>query len=465
MELSWRSYHEATKHTPERLRQSAHTLDWANMPNPFRHYEGVPVHDLPADPPPGDISAWDVLRGCLGTTAPRPGAEVLSQLFFYSAAVSATKLAPATGSRYALRVNPSSGNLHPTEFHFATWGLAGWPDGLYHYRPSQHMAERRGTGDFGFAAPVAVILTSIASREAWKYRDRAYRYCLLDIGHAWQCLELAARAAGFFCTVTGAFNDSAIAARLALPDDEWPMLIIELHRDSLRRSSRREALPVLSGGTPNQLSAAPVVPESIRRIHTATSGVSAPWPLPRTASAPPALGGRGFGETVRARRSALDFVGGEHAMSLPQLLALLSIAAAKWIVIYVYVHRVSGLAAGLYRYDGDLELLRAGDQRVVAAGLSLGQDLAGNACIAISMAADLASATAVYGGRAYRFAHFEAGALGQRLYVGATALGLAATGIGAFFDDGAHAYLGIKREQVLYHFAIGYPVPDSRLKA
>lgn len=49
--MTWREYHEATKHSVESLSRARHVLDWANMPDPFRHYEGVPVLDLPADPP------------------------------------------------------------------------------------------------------------------------------------------------------------------------------------------------------------------------------------------------------------------------------------------------------------------------------------------------------------------------------------------------------------------------------
>src|SRR5256885_753051 len=141
------------------------------MPDPFRHYEGAPLLDLPADPPPPE--------------APEPaagGPAFLSRLLFYSAAISASKRVPSAGYRYALRVNPSSGNLHPTEFHFLTRGLAQWPDGLYHYRPSSHMAEQRALGDFG-SSPIEFLLTSIAWREAWKYGDRAYRYCLHDCRH------------------------------------------------------------------------------------------------------------------------------------------------------------------------------------------------------------------------------------------------------------------------------------------
>jgi SagB-type dehydrogenase family enzyme len=83
------------------------------------------------------------------------------------------------------------------------------------------------------------------------------------------------------------------------------------------------------------------------------------------------------------------------------------------------------------------------------------------------MIADLERATAIYGDRGYRYVHFEAGAIGQCLYLSAEALGLGATGIGAFFDDKVHAYLNItpQQGQVIYHFAIGYPVPDPRLSA
>ena len=163
-------------------------------------------------------------------------------------------------------------------------------------------------------------------------------------------------------------------------------------------------------------------------------------------------------------------------MSMEQLSALLAgavepfmadFAAARFIQLYLYSHRVDGLRPGAYRLwerDMELELVRSGDQRVQAAGLSLGQDLAGNACVAFSLIADIERAVRAHGDRGYRYVHFEAGAIGHRLYVGAEALGLAATGIGAFYDDTVHDYLNLAPEQgqVVYHFAVGYPVHDPR---
>ena len=165
-------------------------------------------------------------------------------------------------------------------------------------------------------------------------------------------------------------------------------------------------------------------------------------------------------------------------MSFAQLSALLAaataplsadFAAARFIQLYLYVHRIDGLQPGVYRFwqgSAELEQIRSGDQRVQAAGLSLGQDLAGNACASFSMIADIERAVRAHGDRGYRYVHFEAGAIGHRLYLAAEALGLAATGIGAFYDDEVHDYLNLAsgQGQVVYHFAIGYPVPDPRLE-
>ena len=166
-------------------------------------------------------------------------------------------------------------------------------------------------------------------------------------------------------------------------------------------------------------------------------------------------------------------------MSLAQLSAILDaatrrfsadFAAARYVQLYLYTHRVEGLEAGVYRHwreRGELELLKSGDQQVMAAGLSLGQELAGNACVAFSMIADLERAARAHGDRGYRYAHFEAGAIGHRMYLAAEALGLQATGVGAFFDDEVHRYLDLAPEQgqVIYHFAVGHAVSDPRLQA
>jgi SagB-type dehydrogenase family enzyme len=246
---------------------------------------------------------------------------------------------------------------------------------------------------------------------------------------------------------------------------------------------------VLFGGRPNLLSDEQVSYPQIEKVHAATkiySEAAIPFAgQPRqnrrgeTKLPSPLSTDCTFGEVVRARRSALDFRGGDESMSFSKLATLLAVTAEplfadfatlRFVQLYLYVHRVEGLEPGVYRYwpeHAELEKIKQGDQRLVAAALSLGQDLAANACVVFSMIGDFENAARSYGDRGYRYVHFEAGAIGQRMYLAAEALSLRATGIGAFFDEEVQRYLSLNSEQgqVVYHFAVGHPVPDPRLEA
>ncbi|MBI3472905.1 MAG: nitroreductase family protein, partial [Candidatus Solibacter usitatus] len=295
----------------------------------------------------------------------------------------------------------------------------------------------------------------IAWREAWKYRSRAYRYCLLDIGHASEALILAARWLNCQATVIVDFDDDAIAAACGLAADEWPLLLIAL--TGLPAEKRAAPPEEWYGGSPNPLSPEVLDYPLITQMHQCSKEGGAALQNCAQPTDRPVL--KDFATIARRRRSALDFRGGGETIALDQYSTLLDQAAgARFIQLYSYVHRVRGLERGLYR---GTTLLKTGDQRLMAAALSLGQDLAGNSCVTFSMVADLERAFRDFGNRGYRYVHFEAGAIGQRLYLASEAMGFGSTGIGAFYDDDVHAYLGVKH--VIYHFACGYPVEDARL--
>ena len=81
------------------------------------------------------------------------------------------------------------------------------------------------------------------------------------------------------------------------------------------------------------------------------------------------------------------------------------------------------------------------------------------------MIADYMDSLATYGAGFYRNLFWEAGMVGQVLYLEAEEAGIRATGIGCYFDDPVHAAFGIaSREwQSFYHFTVGSPVEDGRL--
>lgn len=72
---------------------------------------------------------------------------------------------------------------------------------------------------------------------------------------------------------------------------------------------------------------------------------------------------------------------------------------------------------------------------------------------------------ASYGAAFYRNLFWEAGMIGQVLYLEAEETGIRATGIGCYFDDPVHAAFGIVSHewQSFCHFTVGASVEDGRL--
>ena len=126
------------------------------------------------------------------------------------------------GTSWALRCNPSSGNLHPTEGYIVAADLPGLDGGVYHYVSRDHALEQRARWD-GAAPPiedgVIVGLASIYWREAWKYGMRAFRYCQHDCGHAIAAVSYAAASLGWQTRMLDTVADEDVAALLGLDRD------------------------------------------------------------------------------------------------------------------------------------------------------------------------------------------------------------------------------------------------------
>lgn len=152
--------------------------------------------------------------------------ENLSKLFYYSLALSAWK--SLGNNRWSLRVNPSSGNLHPVESYLIAGEIEGLTDEatLYHYSPLDHGLEQRlsFTKEEWSALHASlpetaffVGLSTIAWRESWKYGERAYRYCQLDTGHAAAALALSASMLGWKTRILEQATDEELSALFGLP--------------------------------------------------------------------------------------------------------------------------------------------------------------------------------------------------------------------------------------------------------
>lgn len=200
-------YHERTKHHFQRYAAGPGDLDWATQPDPFRTYAGSPQLPLPLLTEASAIrQARYVDLYAAGRIASQPlklgSIAALLELAF---GLSAWKQYGDT--RWALRCNPSSGNLHPTEAYVVVHGCAGIADGVHHYLSRDHVLEQR----CGFAAAEALLpagtfllgLSAIHWREAWKYGERAFRYCQHDAGHAIAAARYASAALGWQAQLLG----------------------------------------------------------------------------------------------------------------------------------------------------------------------------------------------------------------------------------------------------------------------
>jgi hypothetical protein len=158
-----------------------------------------------------------------------------------------------------------------------------------------------------------------------------------------------------------------------------------------------------------------------------------------------------------------------------------------------FVHRVEGLPPGLYALPRHVEaraqlqtamnsdfrwqkpescpdglplyLLLEADARKAACTLSCHQDIASTSTFSLGMLAEFDAGLAE-DAHVYRHLYWEAGLLGQVLYLEAEAAGMRGTGIGCFFDDSVHQVLGLTGTQFqsMYHFTVGTPITDRRLE-
>lgn len=554
-------YHTRTKHHFARYAAAPGGLDWANQPNPFRRYAGCPLlalprlgpDDAPASPPYDALYEDAIASAALGAAS-------LSRFLEWSLAISAWK--QAGDVRWALRTNPSSGNLHPTEAYVLVERIAelSASPGLYHYAAREHALERRadwtdaGFGSLMRAFPPRAFLLGLASvnwRETWKYGERAFRYCQHDVGHAIGSARIAARLLGWHLVVLDGTSDPSVAALLGLDREadfagaerEHPdCLAVVWPADAAIRPTAAQPVtlplcidadallqppPCTWHGQADRLSRGePVHWELISQVEAASlkPGTepdrialrAAPRRGEAAGGAQDAAAGAGpaqprADQLIRQRRSALAF-DAATSISADRFFAMLARVmprverdvgdrpvpwdALPWapaVHLALFVHRVQGLAPGLYMLvrdasklaslrratyreyawrrpagcPGDLPLfvLQEADTRLLSAQLSCGQDIAGDGAFSLGMIAEFESTLRQRGPWFYRRLFWETGVIGQLLYLEAEAAGVRATGIGCFFDDPVHQVLGLGDAafQSLYHFTVGTPVDDPRL--
>ncbi len=514
------AYHTRTKHSLNHYAAGPEALDWTMQPNPFREFSDTLLINLPL----GAQQLTTLLSSIYqpGDLQPQPlSLQSVGALLELSMGISAWK--EYGPDRWALRCNPSSGNLHPTEAYLICQNIPALENGLYHYVSRDHALEQRcrnQTELLGEDGRLFIGLSSVHWREAWKYGERAFRYCQLDVGHALGALRYAAGMLGWGLRRVEDVNNSELEKLLGLDrnsdferaEHEEADLLLEVMLQPMTGVQHDLTCLNISessahwAGKANVLDPHPMyhwpiideVAAATRR--TASTANATLWEShPLLAHSRDKLAA----DVILQRRSAQRF-DATASMTLEDfylmLDRLLPRQVAPWNIWdfkprvhpIFFVHRIHGLKPGLYALPRSLNaedqlraalhkeflwekveqcpdhlplfLLTQADCRSAAKTLNCHQAIAADGCFSLGMLAEFDEVVASDPWR-YRQLHWEAGLLGHVLYLEAEVMNLRGTGIGCFFDDAFHEILGITGTefQSIYHFTVGRPLLDTRI--
>ena len=377
-------YHHYSKHGNNGFAPGPGYLDWASQPDPFRRYQGAQIIQLEKVAMTERPYFSEALERGLTSMAPWNFTS-LSQLFFDCLALSAWK--SFQGSQWALRVNPSSGNLHPTEGYLISGPLEGLSTApaVYHYCPSIHALEERvrlpmkawETMCDGFGKQTIFIgLSSIYWRESWKYGLRAFRYCHHDLGHALGAVNFACAGLGWQAVLLDHLAGETLEVILGLTEKsktelEVPDCLIAISPNLDEVKPNMDTCQILEAfnkdlqwmGTPNVLSHSHVKWSGIHEVSQATEKPTTNnLPSFRCAEETSLIGENTFPlrKAIHQRRSAVAMDGRTHIhrsaflefmIKATPTLCPLPFQTIPWepqVHLGLFVHRVDDLPQGLY---------------------------------------------------------------------------------------------------------------------
>lgn len=494
---SAREYHDLTGYRRHDL--AGHSLNWSHQPSVFKNCPGtvdIPLprnvewqekrlSDLLLEPPAGDVGApLDIER--------------LSRVLFLTHALTAK--ARHGGVDFYYRSVASAGALYPFEMYVAVFGAQGLDPGFYHHKVfEQSLTLIRPGGFVGeltrLLCPEAdpppallFLLTSIFYRSSWKYRDRAYRYHLLDTGHLAENLSPALKSERLPYRFFYDFDDHAVNSLMGVDAGREACLVAVAAWTARKEPTGGddELGDAVEGlAEASQVSPGEVEYPSILEIHAASSRIVEPTDVISSMSASLGLDlyderpishperrpeSLGYADAVFKRRSMRNFV--PDVMPADCFAGLLTLLCSDGgpdseavfpgndaVAVGCLTGNVEGSEPGFYLLDREKKTISSVFRRAVMRDMMrvcLDQAWLANCAAHFLFLTNLNLLEKNRGPRGYRHAMLAAGRLGQRLYLAATAMRLGCCGIGAFYDDEAARLLGLNDgSRLLYLVAVG----------
>ena len=520
-------YHEATKHSEISIQLSRHSLDWNNKPRPFKIYTKLPSIPLPPDFSQPNIDAITCIKTVKADTDSgnlELDIRKLAEILFFSAGI--TREMRYTYGSYYMRAAPATGALYPIELYIVCQDILGLDAGIYHFCPGDFTLTELRNGDYRASlataagdnnniatAPITIVFTSIAWRNAWKYEARSYRHWFWDSGVIAANLTAAAASNRLQSSLILGFVDDVVNRMLCLDDKREAAIamaaigvglakrtiVTEQHKE-ISSLPLPEILPLSKKGEAEY-------PE-IWRIHRASylsdieqvkhwincgpelkreelvqSKTSEYDPINNNKLSSETYSGHSLGEVILSRGSSRKFA--RSSISFTKLSTILENstggisldflvenqgkrkeAATTTIDIYMIVNNVDGLQRGAYFFNRSrlsIELLKNRVPTDMSGYLCLGQSLFSDASVVFFLMTDLLNILRTCGNRGYRASQFEAGIIAGKIYLSAYAQQLGASG-STFFDDAVTEFFSPHAKDKSTMIVVGVGIPGYKAR-
>jgi SagB-type dehydrogenase family enzyme len=561
------NYHEATKHSEASLLTSRHYLDFDNKPIPFKIYLGLPSISLPTSFPTPEVNALSCISGLPNkgindntekltrakatTTTTTSSKETngsynfasvdvsrLAEILFFSAGI--TREIRYSYGKYYMRAASATGALYPIELYVVCEDISpNLAAGVYHFSPAdfsltelrkgkykKYLATATADNQDIVNSAIAIIFTSIAWRNAWKYQARSYRHWFWDSGVIAANLLATTHAMGLPSRLIMGFVDDYISQLLSLEDQKEAAIAIaaigkgseenttisndqQSERGRISHMPMPNIRPLSKRGEINypeiwDLNKASKL-TSKQEVDEWISSVDHQQPLlsktsqyfqrmPSNDTNNLMVTPRDFDENVKASRSLKETIlwrGSSRKFARTDIpssalktmlysstrgvpLDIVKDQENSLIDIYFIANAVDGLSPGAYYYNHKASATNPNNTSVVrikeivnsrniSGYLCLGQTLFSDASVVFFLMTDLESVLGTLGNRGYGSSQFEAGVIAGKIYLAAYALGIGASG-STFFDDAVTGFFSPHAAKKSNMIAVGVGVPAYNAK-
>ncbi|ATB68571.1 hypothetical protein SJPD1_0449 [Sulfurospirillum diekertiae] len=420
------AYHAQTVHSYRSVRTKSHSIDWDHPPQQFKIYPETFTR-IPLDKKNPD-----------------------HRFFYLIGGITAQKSYP--GVTYALRTNPSAGALYPTEVYVQIRDVEGFKDGIYHLSPRETslvllypLSEPEGVESFLHVKKIkgfVFLFSALYYRSSWKYKDRAFRYCLHDTGHMIGTLEASCTLSAAVYHLLYGIEKKALNKLFEFGKEEFFLsaAIVGEEDESFTCKEVSMHLPYVNGTGNFEVN------ECVEKAYDETCELilHAQTTLPLFD-----LDKERFTQAIWKRRSIRDFM--QKPIAKDEFLEVMEFITQPipsdcdvGIEIYAIINRVEGMWQGVWK-EG--VYLQSGDFMRKAGYLCLEQALGAESGVTFFLVG--------HDEQNYQAMVQKAGIIGHRLYLISTYLGFGCSGIGAYYDEEVMTFLQ-SDGMVLYSLAIGH---------